>query len=134
MKDVIAHVRRVIRDRRVRIDTVGVASEPSKISSAASRHFKTLQRTISEIFPTVTVVPSLMIARTDSRHYAGLTTNIYRFEPVWVGPNDVERIHGVDERVRIDNFVRGIAFYAQLIRNSAGGTQDRKVEDVLANR
>ena len=116
VKDVVEHVRRVVGDARVRIDTVAVTSEPSEISSTTTRHFKTLQRTVSEIFPGVIVVPSLMIARTDSRHYAGLTSNIYRFEPVWVGPDDLERIHGVDERVGIDNFVRGIGFYAQLIR------------------
>ncbi len=134
VSDVIEHVRRVVRDSRVHIDTLGVTSEPSEISSTASRHFKTLQRTISEIFPSAAVVPSLMIARTDSRHYAGLTTNIYRFEPVRVGPDDVERIHGVDERVGIDDFVRGIAFYSRLIQNSTGGTKDRRKEDVLARR
>ena len=57
----------------------------------------------------------------------------YRFEPVWVGPDDLERIHGVDERVGIDNFVRGIGFYAQLIRNSASGAADRRGEDVVAD-
>ncbi len=122
--DVIQHVQRVVRDRRVQIRPIAVTSEPSEISNTASRHFKTLQRTVSEIFPSVVVVPSLMIARTDSRHYAGLTSNIYRFEPVRVGPDDIARIHGVDERVRIDDFVRGIAFYAQLIRNSTAPTPD----------
>ena len=41
-----------------------------------------LNRTIREIFPDVIVAPGLMVAATDSRHYAGVTDNIFRFSPV----------------------------------------------------
>jgi acetylornithine deacetylase/succinyl-diaminopimelate desuccinylase-like protein len=34
-------------------------------------------------------------------------------------PNDVTRIHGIDERISIDNYGKLIAFYGELMRSSA---------------
>jgi len=60
----------------------------------------------------------LLIAATDSRHYAGLTKNIYRFLPITLRPEDAKRYHGIDERISFEDYARCVRFYAQLIRNS----------------
>jgi carboxypeptidase PM20D1 len=60
----------------------------------------------------------LTIAATDARHYAELTKNIYRFVPIAFRPEDTQRIHGVDERISIEDYERCVRFYVQLIRNS----------------
>jgi len=38
---------------------------------------------------------------TDGRHYHALTDNVYRFIPYRLGPDDLARIHGINERVAI---------------------------------
>ena len=83
--------------------------------------FQALTATIRQVFPNTAVAPLLLIGATDSRHYAKLTDNIYRFLPQRLGPADVNRIHGTHERVSVGNYAEIIQFYAQLIRNSAGG-------------
>jgi len=77
-----------------------------------------VRRTISQVAPQTIVAPFLTIAATDTRHYAKLTKHIYRFVPIALRPEDAERIHGVDERISIEDYERCIRFYTQLIRNS----------------
>jgi carboxypeptidase PM20D1 len=57
-----------------------------------------------------------MIGGTDTRHYKGLTRNVYRFNPIVATTELVSGAHGTNERVRADDFVRAARFFAQLIR------------------
>jgi len=78
-----------------------------------------LQRTMRQVEPGVVVTPWLVVGGTDSRHYDGLTGNVFRTGALGLGPSDLERIHGTNERVAIKDYARNIAFYIQLIRSSA---------------
>ena len=66
------------------------------------------------------VVPWLVVGGTDARHYAALTRDSYRFSAARIGPGDLERIHGTNERVAVANYGEMVRFYVLLIRNSAG--------------
>ena len=92
-------------------------SEPSRISSTDSAGFRTLQRTIAEIYPGTVVAPGLSMVVTDSRHYAPIASDIYRFLPLRVTADDLKRIHGVDERIGIKTYADLIGFLARLIEN-----------------
>ena len=59
-----------------------------------------------------------MLGATDSRHYAGLGADVYRFLPFRVRPGDLRRVHGIDERIGVDDYRDTVRFYAQLIRNA----------------
>ena len=116
---VMEHVRRTIDDPRVEVrPSGGFSSEPSYISDTGSSGFKAIERTIRQVFPGVLVAPGLCIGATDSRHYAKLTESIFRFSPLWLRPDDLQRIHGIDERISIENYTQVVKFYTQLIRNS----------------
>jgi carboxypeptidase PM20D1 len=92
--------------------------EPSPVSDIDSPSFKVLQRSIAETAPGVVIAPSLLAAATDSRHYASVTKNVFRFSPITLSPEDAKRYHGVDERIGIADYERCVRFYVQLIRNS----------------
>ncbi|HLN85787.1 MAG TPA: M20 family peptidase [Candidatus Limnocylindrales bacterium] len=115
---VIARVRQVIDDGRVQITPLPDYTEPSPISSVDAEGFKIVHRTVSQVAPRAIVAPFLTIAATDTRYYAKLTKDIYRFVPIVFRPEDTQRIHGVDERISIEDYERCVRFYAQLIRNS----------------
>ena len=118
---VIEYLKETIDDERVEIvrKNASFASEPSKISSSSSFGYNALQKTVKEIFPETVVSPSLVIAGTDSRFYEPVSKNIYRFLPVQLTNEDLKRIHGIDERISVENYKRMIAFYYQLILNSS---------------
>jgi carboxypeptidase PM20D1 len=78
-----------------------------------------LSQTIRASFPNTIVAPGLMIAGTDSRHYISLTTNIYRFNPVMLSKNDIDGIHGANEKLSIGALNKAIYFYEKLIQGSS---------------
>jgi carboxypeptidase PM20D1 len=59
----------------------------------------------------------MMIAASDGRKYLGVSRNIYNFAPIIVTSEDLARTHGLNERNKIEYYLRGIGFYYQLIRN-----------------
>ena len=116
----LERVRSVVADPGVVCELAEALSEPSAVSSTTSDGFRTLQRTISEIFPDAVVAPGLSMAATDSRHFAPIAGDLYRFLPLRLKPEDLERIHGVDERIAIKDYANLIGFLVRLIENSAG--------------
>jgi len=115
---VLDHVGKAIDDPRVKISPLPIHVEASPISDVNAASFQLLQRTVRQIAPESVVAPALLIAATDSWHYAGLTKNSFRFLPITLKPEDVKRYHGVDERISLDDYARCVRFYTQLIRNS----------------
>jgi carboxypeptidase PM20D1 len=115
--DVFQHLKKVIADERVSITSYGDIQESSPVSSANSYGFETIHTTIKQMFPEVMLNPMLAIGQTDSRHYSNVTSNIYRFIPITLLQEDLARIHGLNERISIENYRRAIGFYYQLIKN-----------------
>lgn len=119
-EDVIAHVRTVIAD-----DRVGVAPQPgsrveaSRVSNVGSRAFGLLARTVREVFPGTVVAPSLVLGATDGRWYSGVADDVYRFVPFRLGPADIPRIHGKDERLSVASLADGVRFYRRFVEVAA---------------
>jgi carboxypeptidase PM20D1 len=119
LASVTAHVRHTIADDRIGIAPFPGATDPPPVTSADGPSYTALNRTIREIFPDTLVAPGLMVATTDSRHYAGLTDNIFRFSPVRATAQDLTRFHGTNERLSIRNYADMIRFYRRLIENTS---------------
>ena len=118
---VIEHVRAAIGDPRVAIlSRPDFSTEPSPVAEIDSESYRTIEKTIRQIFPKTVVAPALLVAATDSRHYIPLADNVYRFLPQRLSPKDIARIHGIDERISVRNYKEIVKFYIQLIRNAAG--------------
>ena len=116
------HVRRTVADDRVNVAPAGrFSAEPSAVSSTSSESFQVLERTIRMETPDAIVAPYLVVVVTDARHYSGLSNNLYRFLPVRLENNDLERMHGTNERIAIATYERTIRMYRQLLLNAAGG-------------
>jgi carboxypeptidase PM20D1 len=118
---VVEHVGRVIDDDRVEIKTVGrFSAEPSAVSSTDSDGFRMLERTIRSIAPDVIVAPYLVVVVTDARYYSGLSRNVFRVLPLRLTSRDLERMHGIDERIGIREYEAAIRTYRQLVLEAAG--------------
>lgn len=118
---VIEHTRVVVDDPRVKMQPMSgePPAEASVESPSDSPPFRLMQKTLAQVYPQAVVAPFVFVAATDSKHYAALTQNIYRFAPLTLDSVDVGRIHGTNERISIDNLARSIDFYVQLIRDAA---------------
>lgn len=118
VSDVEQHTLDAINDPRVTVQTTGNPRNPSLVSSSETLAFHIIEQTVREVFPEVIVAPSIVIGGTDTKHYEEIAHDIYRFLPVLLTKEDLETIHGINERISIDNYANSILFYIQLIRNS----------------
>lgn len=118
VSSVLEHVRAVVDDPRVEIEVLGESWEPSAVSPTEGEAWELLRTTIRECYPGVCVAPSLVLGGTDSRHYAKLSPNVYRFVGLRLGPDDLARLHGTNERIATRNYLELIRFYLRLITPS----------------
>ena len=114
---IIRQVKELIGNDIVSIKVIDNIEEASPVSSVNSESFKLLKTVIGKIFPDAVVAPSLLIAQTDSRHFRKVTENIYRFIPVRMNDEILDSMHGLNEKIRIADFMEAIAFYMELMRN-----------------
>lgn len=119
-ESVLRHVKRIIDDNKVQIKSLPFACEPPPVSNISSTSYKIVKKTIQQMLgdKEVIVAPFLFPAATDSRYYTDLSENVYRFFPAVSYPEDLNRAHGTNERISIENYVQAVKFYYQLIRNS----------------
>ena len=78
----------------------------------------------------LSIAPGLMLGNTDTRHYWGLATDIYRHCPIELrvrglaadapAVGTTAMFHGRDERISIDNLARLAAFYAAVLSGADG--------------
>ncbi|MBT3252264.1 MAG: M20/M25/M40 family metallo-hydrolase [Candidatus Marinimicrobia bacterium] len=115
------HVKTLIDDLPIQIiqSNAKFASNPSKISPIDSEGYLLLNKTIRQVFSKTIVAPGLVLGGTDSRHFENLTNSIYRFAPIVFTSEDLKRMHGLDERISIENYAMMVQFYIQLIKNTS---------------
>lgn len=61
--------------------------------------------------------PFLSTGNTDTKHYWGLTGNIYRFAYMFIGGNGLNNIHTVDEWNDANGFVEQVRWFVNFIVN-----------------
>jgi len=118
-QDILQHIEKTINDKRIKIKVIGNPVEPSPISNTNSQEFNHIQKSINQVFSDIIVTPYLWTGATNSKHFAKFTNNIYRFSPLYVDEKNSQSIHGINERISIDNLLKCIEFYRQLIINSS---------------
>ena len=90
-------------------------SEATATSSSTSEAFMAIGRSITQTFPEALVSPYLTIGGTDSKNFAGLSKDTYRFLPIELQADELSAIHGTNERISIDNYRKLIEFYQRII-------------------
>lgn len=123
-ESVKAYVERTIADDRVTVEfSGGFGDAPSPVSSVTSDAFVLIRDTIRATAqdPDLVVAPYLVVGATDSRYFQGIADDVYRFLPTRLGPKDLDRIHGTDERISRDNYLEAVRFYYALVKGGSSG-------------
>jgi len=115
IESVQQHVRGAINDPQVSIKVMPGAREPSSISDVNGEAYQHLSRTIRASFGNTLVAPNLTVVGTDSRYFLPLTQNVFRFAPIQLTQQDMQRIHGLNERIAVKDLGAAAAFYYRLI-------------------
>jgi carboxypeptidase PM20D1 len=116
---VLNRVRKIVDDPGVTVSALNPATtrDPSPISPVDSNGYKALETSIHQLFPDAIVSPYQLNAATDSSFYTALTPNVYRFLAVEADPSVLTQIHGLNERIAPEKYLKTVQFMAQLIQN-----------------
>jgi len=115
-----AHLERVIDDSRVALSTE-LANEASAVSPTDNIGFKLIESSIRRLDNNVLVTPYLVLGATDSRHFQGLSDNIYRFMMVSLNPTTLKQFHGLNEQIPVKDYLNAIQFYYAMLEQTASG-------------
>ena len=113
--EAVDHVRRSVNDPLVAIRVIQ-PSEPSPVSPTTGRAWELVAGTIVETYPGTIVTPYVMLAASDSRHYATISDHVYRFSPFEMSKDERGTLHAMNERMHVSTFLSGVEFYTRLVR------------------
>ncbi len=121
VESVIAHVRKAIDDPEITISIAGgVGTEPSPVSQIGTGPYVWLADVVADVFPGTIIAPNVVLGGTDSRYFAIVTDDIYRFAPYTFDASDFSRIHGLNERMGVEDFARGVQAYYLMLERAGG--------------
>lgn len=113
--DVVRHVTRLVAGEHVRVEA-GSGSPASPVADSAGDGFRLVAEAVRAEFDGVLVAPGLLVAATDSRHYAKVADDAYRFNPMVVTQDELAGFHGTNERISTAGMLQGVRTYVRLIR------------------
>ena len=108
--DVDAFLRRMktlLADKRITMDFMQ-KPDAGPVSPASGEAWDAIEKVVAEDFPKAFVVPWMSTGGTDSRFLREKGVPAYGFVPIILDVRELERVHGVDERLSVENLNRGI--------------------------
>ncbi len=119
VESVTTRVREIVDDPgvAVAVENPEAARDPSPVSPLDSAGYATLTATIRQLFPDAVISPYLVNGGTDAGFYTALTPNVYRFLALEADATVLTMIHGLNERVAPDKYLKTVRFTVQLIEN-----------------
>lgn len=94
----------------------GLATEPLPESPKDHEGYRAVHAALQAAYPEAAMVPFLLSAGTDSKHYVKIVQAIYRIAPILQTSRDLEGVHGPDERISVENVRRCALFYHELMK------------------
>ena len=115
MDEVERHLKKVIGDKRVRIERLG-GNDPSSISPIDTESFRAIDEINRELYDKAITAPYVIMGATDARHYHLVCDNVYRHSSFNVPVNIFMLFHQTDERIPLESFEKGVAFFKMYIK------------------
>ena len=104
-----------IADDRIKIEMIQT-SPPSGVATLNSQFYQVVTSVIEKHSPGAGVFPLLMAGATDGRYWRERGYPAYGFTPMILERADIGRVHGIDERISIENLLLGIKMTKDIIR------------------
>jgi acetylornithine deacetylase/succinyl-diaminopimelate desuccinylase-like protein len=106
-EDLIAMVRKVINDPHVEVSSARSTAAGTKDSPTDTALYRALVASANKLWPGVPVTPYLFQAGTDAGAWRSRGVPVYGIYPYPISNDDLRRMHGNDERVRITSLDQG---------------------------
>ncbi len=111
---VVAYIEELVDDPQVQISYEQWDNLP-RVAAVDGPGFEAIRGAVGAVYPEAVVVPSLLTATTDTRHYIDLVDDQYRFHGVAVSMSQAASIHGTDEFIGVQSYRRSIDVARRMI-------------------
>jgi len=88
----------------------------SDVADTTTYAYKKVVEQIGETFGEIPVVPYIMLAGTDSRHYTKICKCVLRFVPLTLSEAQQKSAHAIDENLNISSLARAVRYYVDFIK------------------
>lgn len=112
---IMEHIKNTVGED-IEVTAENVSPAPP-ISDHETKAFCYIKGTVNKVFPDVGVSPFILNAGTDSRHFAAICPQVYRFGAFRLNDELFSTVHSANERMPIKDYMKCIEFYTELIRN-----------------
>jgi acetylornithine deacetylase/succinyl-diaminopimelate desuccinylase-like protein len=111
---VIADIKKILADENITVETVKKAwANESAMNTEA---FATIKHSFLEHFQDALAIPSLLFGASDSRYFRRRGIPCYGVCPMLISVADLNRIHGIDERISEENMIKGTQVFEDIVK------------------
>lgn len=107
-------LRERIADDRVKVEIME-SSPPSGVAPLDGQFYQAVTKTVQRYVPEAAIFPLLVPGGTDGRYFRQRGYAAYGFGPVILERADISRVHGIDERISLENLLLGIRMTRDII-------------------
>jgi carboxypeptidase PM20D1 len=120
VESLIERIEGIVDDPEVTIESGNWDGLPG-IANKDGEGFAVIAQAVAAVYPQALVVPSLLTATTDTRHYIELARDQYRFHGVLVDSAQTPSIHGTGEYISVASYLRSIDIAREILLGAAAG-------------
>ena len=113
------HVKKLVGNENIEIKKIGEGQLASQVSEWNSLGYSIISNSVRRVYDDIIVAPGLMVGGSDSKHYAKASINSFRFNPFPLSAGELSGLHGIDEKIRKEDFIQGIRAYIEILESGA---------------
>jgi len=103
----VQRMKELLADDRITIEFIE-KPDLGPLSPSSGEAWEAIQQVVANDFPNSFVVPWMSTAGTDSQFLREKKVPVYGLVPIVLDPHELETVHGVNERLSVENLNRGI--------------------------
>jgi carboxypeptidase PM20D1 len=115
---VVSRITELVDDPQIKISYDEWAQVPG-VSDYTGGGYAVIAAAVAAVYPDAVVVPSLLVATTDTRHYIDVSDNQYRFQGMMIETKQAGSIHGTNEYLGVQSYESSIEVARQMMQLGA---------------
>ncbi len=109
------YIEKTINNPNVELTTL-YSAEPSVVSETYCEAWDKVATAVASTWKGCIVSPYIMVQCSDSRHYGRISNHVYRFSAADMTQEEMNSIHGNNEKIRTSVIKKAVEFYIRLIK------------------
>jgi carboxypeptidase PM20D1 len=116
---IINYVEKLVANENIEVKRLGKGQLASQVSDWNTKGYLAISDSVKEVYGDIIVAPGLMVGGSDSKHYEKAAKNSFRFNPFPLAADELSGLHGINERIKKEDFLNGIRSFVRIIQKGS---------------